>query len=89
MKKQNATWGAKRIPRRVLFFHCQNETFRDISSKNEIFTRQRGNNNVIISWSGISPARWRFWGALVLADFVLTSSLFLSKHQIAGLLFLL
>ena len=66
------------------FFHCQNETFQDISSKNEIFTRQRGNNNVIISWSGISPME-----VLGVYWYWLTSSLFLSKHQIAGLLFLL
>jgi hypothetical protein len=35
-------------------FHCQNETFRDISSKTDIFTRWRGNNDIIRSWSCIS-----------------------------------
>jgi len=36
VKKQNTTRGAERIPRRVLFFHWQNETFRELLSKNEI-----------------------------------------------------
>ena len=30
VKKQNASWGAKRIPRRVLFFHGRNRDFSRI-----------------------------------------------------------
>jgi len=57
-KKQNTTRGAKRIPRRVLFFHGQIETFRDFSSKNEIL-RGRASNN---SCSFIGACFFKDWG---------------------------
>ena len=84
MKKQNSTRGAKQIPRRVLFFHWQNETFREISSKNEIFTRRRGNNNVIPSRIGISLIEAGFGGTVIggpMAYFETTRAYYKSDHK--------